>query len=90
MVLLGEINPEAAHNLVSDHEADSFFNSFLQVVLPGSVCNSSALPVQTQQGNGFYDNIFTTRNALSIHPSVNPRTVLASDHTSSANYDRIL
>lgn len=79
--LLGEINPEAAHNLVPDHEADSFFNSFLQLVLPGSVCNSSNLPDQIQQGNGFYDNIFTTRNALSIHPSVNPRTLLTSEQT---------
>ena len=48
---------------------------------PGVVCSPAHLPHQHQQGIGFYDNIFTTRNADTFHPAVNPRTVLASDHT---------
>lgn len=79
--LIGEVNPKAALSLVSNREADDFFNTFLQFVYPGIVCNPAHLPHQPQQGNGFYDNIFTTRNADTFHPAVNPRTVLASDHT---------
>lgn len=83
--LLGEINPKAAKSFVSDQEADAFFNTFLQIVRPGTVCDPAHLPKQVQQGNGFYDNIFTTRNAGTAHPKISPRAILilASDNTPS-------
>jgi proline-specific peptidase len=79
--LLGRINPMAAHSLVSDREADAFFNTFLQRVSPGTVCDPAHTPKQMQLGNGFYDNIFTTNDAKTQHGNVNPRLKLASNHT---------
>jgi pimeloyl-ACP methyl ester carboxylesterase len=79
--LLGEVNPKAAHNLVSDREADAFFNTFLQLVFPGTVCNPAHAPKGLQLGNGFYDNVFTTRDASTQHGKVNPRELLAANHT---------
>jgi pimeloyl-ACP methyl ester carboxylesterase len=79
--LLGEVNPKAAHNLVSDGEADAFFNTFLQLVFPGTVCDPAHVPKGLQLGNGFYDNVFTTRDASARHGNVSPRTLLATDHT---------
>ena len=76
---LGLINPAAAHQFVPDHEADAFFNTFLQVTEPGTVCDPARLPRQPQTGNGLYDNIFTTRDAQ--HTSTDTRAALAADHT---------
>src|SRR5215471_10877093 len=78
--LLGLVNPRAAHNLVSDREADAFFNTFLQRLQPAIVCDPAHLPNGPWQGNGFYDNIFTTRDAQTRHGNVNPRTRLFSNH----------
>ena len=79
--LLGLINPQAAHNLMSDREADAFFNTFVQGISPGTVCDSAHLPRGQVQGYGFYDNIFTTTDAQHRHGNVNPRTRLSSNHT---------
>jgi pimeloyl-ACP methyl ester carboxylesterase len=79
--LLGHINPQAAHNLVPDQEADAFFNTFLHLVSPGTVCDPAHAPKQMQLGNGFYDNIFTTIDAQRRHGNVNPRMRLAANHT---------
>ena len=79
--LLGLINPQAAHNLMSDREADAFFNSFVQGISPATVCDSAHLPRGQVQGYGFYDNIFTTTDAQHRHGNVNPRTRLSSNHT---------
>ncbi len=79
--LLGRINPQAAHNLVSDREADAYFNTFLHLVSRGTVCDPAHAPKQMQLGNGFYDNIFTTTDAQRRHGNVNPRRLLASNHT---------
>jgi pimeloyl-ACP methyl ester carboxylesterase len=79
--LLGRINPQAAHSLVSDREADAFFNTFLQLISQATVCDPAHLPKGQAQGNGFYDNIFTTTDAQTRHGNVNPRTLLASNHT---------
>jgi proline iminopeptidase len=81
--VLGSINPRAAHNMVSDQEGDAFLDTFLQIVLRATVCDPAHLPNQTSQGTGLYDNMFTTRDAQSTHPGVNPRTVLASNQTPS-------
>src|SRR5262252_5056043 len=58
--LLGLINARAAHTLVSDREADAFFNTFLQLILQATVCDPAHLPKGQALGDGFYDNIFTT------------------------------
>lgn len=79
--LLGLINPRAAHTLVSDREADAFFNTFVQGISQGTVCDAGHLPKGQVQGYGFYDNIFTTTDAQHRHGNVNPRTLLASNHT---------
>src|SRR6266581_4844918 len=79
--LLGLINPRAAHNLVSDREADAFFNTFVQGISQGTVCDPAHLPKGQVQGYGFYDNIFTTTDAQHRHGNVNPRTRLSSNHT---------
>lgn len=79
--LLGEVNPKAAHSLVSDREADAFFNTFLQLVFQGTVCDPAHIPKEVPLGNGFYDNVFTTRDAQTRHETVNPRMLLASNHT---------
>lgn len=81
--VLGRINPKAAHNLISDAEVDAFFNTFLQLVQPGTVCDPAHAFKGTPLGNGFYDNIFTTASASSMHAGVNPRKLLASNHTPS-------
>lgn len=79
--VLGEINAAAAHALVSDASADAAFNTFLQLVQRGTVCKAAHLPTQPEQGNGFYDNVFTTRSAEKGTPADNPQRALASDHT---------
>jgi pimeloyl-ACP methyl ester carboxylesterase len=79
--LLGHINPQAAHSLMSDREADAFFNTFVQLISPATVCDPAHLPKGQVQGYGFYDNIFTTSDAETQHGNVNPRTLLASNHT---------
>ena len=79
--LLGLINPRAAHTLMSDREADAFFNTFVQGISQGTVCDPAHLPKGQVQGYGFYDNIFTTTDAQHRHGNVNPRTLLASNHT---------
>ncbi|HEY7413900.1 MAG TPA: alpha/beta fold hydrolase [Ktedonobacteraceae bacterium] len=79
--LLGRINPRAAHSLVSDREADAFFNTFLQRIAPGTVCDPAHASTQVPLGNGFYDNIFTTNDAKTQHGNSNPRAKLASNHT---------
>src|SRR5260221_1256339 len=79
--LLGLINPTAAHTLVSDREADAFFNTFVQGISQGTVCDPAHLPKGQVQGYGFYDNIFTTTDAQHRHGNVNPRTRLSSNHT---------
>jgi proline iminopeptidase len=79
--LLGRINPRAAHSLISDQEADAFFNTFLQEVSAGTVCNPAHAPKQMQLGNGFYDNVFAGNDAKAQHGNVNPRLKLASNHT---------
>src|SRR6266849_690606 len=52
--LLGLINPKAAHTLVSDREADAFFNTFVQGIFQGTVCDAAHLPKGQVQGYGFY------------------------------------
>jgi proline iminopeptidase len=79
--LLGRINPQAAHRLISDQEADAFFNTFLQEVSAGTVCDPAHVPKEEPLGNGFDDNIFTTNDAKTPHGNVNPRTKLSADHT---------
>jgi proline iminopeptidase len=60
--VLGGIDPEAAHHLVSDREADAYFNTYLHLITPGTVCNAAHAPGVYQTGNGFYDNMFTTED----------------------------
>jgi proline iminopeptidase len=79
--LLGLINPRAAHTLVSDREADVFFNTFVQSISQATVCDPAHLPKEPVQGYGFYDNIFTTTDAQHRHGNVNPRNLLSSNHT---------
>lgn len=79
--LLGLINPKAAHTLVSDREADAYFNTLVQGISQGTVCDPAHLPKEPVQGYGFYDNIFTTTDAQHRHGNVNPRLQLASNHT---------
>src|SRR5258708_2929860 len=79
--LLGLINPRAAHTLMSDREADAFFNTFLQGISQGTVCDPAHLPKGQVLGNGFYDNLFTTTDAQHRHGNLNPRTSLSSNHT---------
>lgn len=62
---LGVVNPRTAHGLVSDHEADAYFDHYLDLVRPATVCDPAHLPPGRATGNGFYDNVFTTRSAAS-------------------------
>lgn len=78
---LAIINPKAALSLVSNQEADAFDNTFTPLFLPGMVYDPSHIPNQSSLGNGFYDAVFAGNNAASIHPKVNPRTILSSDST---------
>src|SRR5260370_16527014 len=73
--LLGMINPRAAHTLVSDREADAFFNTFVQGISQGTVCDSAHLPKGQVQAYGFYDNIFTTTTPHHTLPNLTPRTL---------------
>jgi pimeloyl-ACP methyl ester carboxylesterase len=80
---LAMINPKAALSLVSNQEADAFGNTVGQLISPGLVYDPSHIPNQWRalNGNGFYDGVFAGNNAASIHPKVNPRTILSSDST---------
>lgn len=60
---LGLLNPTAAHELVSDPEADAFFDIFLRIVRPATVCDPSALRATQVTRNGLYTNVFTVRDA---------------------------
>src|SRR5712692_416640 len=90
--LLGLINPKAAHTLVSDREADAFFNTFVQSISQGTVCDPAHLPKEPEQGYAYYDNIFTTTGDKHKYGNVNPRLQLASNHittlilTGACNY----
>ncbi|MBE3559977.1 MAG: alpha/beta fold hydrolase [Ktedonobacteraceae bacterium] len=79
--LLGLINARAAHSLISDQEADAFFDAFLQHVRPGTVCNPANLSDEPVLGNGFYANVFTTMDAHSRRGHVHPRARLRSNYT---------
>lgn len=88
---LGVANPLAAHNLVSDDEADAFFDTFLNIVRPATVCEPAHLPDSYETGNGLYANVFTTRDAATGAQSdvfdrlrVNPTPVLIV--TGECNY----
>lgn len=63
--LLGGINPRAAYNLISDREADSYFSTYLHLVAPAMVCDPANVPTDSTTGYGFYDNVFTVRDARS-------------------------
>ena len=78
-----QINPIAAHNLVSDQEADAFMGKLFQSAINGVTCNPNQIPTPRDipQGFGFYDNIFTTNDAQTKHAGPNPRTLLASNRT---------
>lgn len=78
---LGEVNAQAAHHLVSDREADSFFNTYLGLVRPATVCTPAHLPRQRESGNGFYDNIFTTRDARTSDAQAPVRPALRHEHS---------
>ncbi|MEZ0339169.1 alpha/beta fold hydrolase [Mycobacterium sp. pV006] len=62
---LGHVNPVAAHRLVPDSEADAFFDTFLSIVRPATVCDPASLPEAQAVGNGLYTNVFTVRDASS-------------------------
>ena len=91
---LAMINPKAALSLVSNQEADAFYDTITPLILPSSVYDPSHLPHQFLLGAGFYDAVFASNNAASIHPKVNPRTILSLDRTptlimtGSANFVR--
>jgi proline iminopeptidase len=75
------INPKAALSIVSNQEADAFFNYYLQLTSPGLVYDPSHESNQSVTGSGLYDNILTGNNAASINPKVNPITILSKDST---------
>ncbi|MCV7219652.1 alpha/beta hydrolase [Mycolicibacterium elephantis] len=62
---LGIVNPVAAHNFIPDDEADAFFDTFLNIVRPATVCDPDNLSDVYETGNGLYANVFTTRDAAS-------------------------
>jgi proline iminopeptidase len=66
---------------VSNQEADAWYNTVAQLLSPGDVYDPSHISNQSSLGNGYYDAIFASTNAASIHPKVNPRTILSSDST---------
>lgn len=63
--LLGGVNPTAAHDLLPDSEADAYFDTFLSIVRPATVCDPENLPDTHETGNGLYANVFTARDANS-------------------------
>lgn len=69
---LGMINPRAAHDLVPDAEADAFFDTFLELVRPATVCDPGKLHDTAETGNGLYGNVFTGRDAQSGAQSAVP------------------
>lgn len=77
---LSKVNPDAAHDLVSDKEADAYFDEYLHIIAGSTVCNPTHLPDQYETGNGFYDNMFTSRSA-SAGAQSGARAALARVHT---------
>ncbi|MEV0974660.1 alpha/beta fold hydrolase [Microtetraspora glauca] len=70
--LLAGINPEAAHALVGDREADTRFREILAVSLPAAQCPGrppARLPANRQ---GYYVNQFTIDDARTL-PDPRPR-----------------
>jgi pimeloyl-ACP methyl ester carboxylesterase len=80
---LGAVNPQAAHRLVPDREADAYFDTYLDLVRPATLCDPAHLPDQRETGDGLYDNVFTTRDARTTHTQAEARRLLASNHTPS-------
>lgn len=75
---LGHVNPQAARNLLLDSEADAFFDTFLSIVRPATVCNPANLPAAHTVGNGLYANVFTVRDAESGAQSAVPQRLRGS------------
>ncbi|MFD0691981.1 alpha/beta hydrolase [Actinomadura fibrosa] len=78
---LGAVNPQAAHRMVSDREADAFFDGYLDLVSPATVCDPAHLPGGRTRGNGLYTNIFTTRDARTTRTQAETRRLLAGNRT---------
>ncbi|MFF0487593.1 alpha/beta hydrolase [Nocardia sp. NPDC004068] len=76
---LGRVNPDAAHHLVPDREADAFFDAYFQHLAPGTVCDPARLPHEAVSGFGLYDNVFTVRDAESRPPAT--RSALTTNTT---------
>ncbi|WP_172800357.1 MULTISPECIES: alpha/beta hydrolase [unclassified Mycobacterium] len=77
--LLGSINPRAAHDLLPDSEADAYFDTFLTIVRPATVCDPTKLPETFGTGNGLYANVFTVRDAVSGAQSAVPQQLRSND-----------
>jgi pimeloyl-ACP methyl ester carboxylesterase len=78
---LGAVNPQAAHQLVTDREADAYFDTYLDLVQPATVCDPAHLPNQHVTGNGLYGNVFTTRDARTTHTQAEAHQVLERNQT---------
>ncbi|WP_433355897.1 alpha/beta fold hydrolase [Microtetraspora malaysiensis] len=70
--LLAGINPEAAHALVGDREADARFREMLSASLPATTCPGRPAVRMPANRQGFYVNLFTIQDAATL-PDPRPR-----------------
>ena len=65
LYLLGGIDPVAAHHLAPDEEMDAYFDTFLSMISPATVCDPANVSGSPESGNGLYSNMFTGLDARS-------------------------
>lgn len=80
LTILSQINLQAAYNLTSDREMDSFFDDFTAHVMAGAACEPARyVATEPPHGLGFWCNMMTvhdakTRNADARAPLILNRT----------------
>ncbi|WP_328916146.1 MULTISPECIES: alpha/beta hydrolase [unclassified Streptomyces] len=72
LALLQQVNPEAAHHLVGDREADQRFREILTASLPAAQCPGRPPASLPDNRTGFYVNQFTIDDAEHL-PDPRPR-----------------
>ena len=80
--LLQIINPQAAHDFVSDRELDGFGDTFVAVQLPALSCNPASLSSwQVPHGFGGWAALRGGSDLFAKRDTMNPRGRLASNQT---------
>jgi len=80
-LLLSFINPSAAHNFMSDEEADKYFEVIYTKFFAGTVCNQENAPKEPLSSGkaGFWSSIMTSNSAATM--TENPNESLSGNKT---------